>query len=246
MRIPDQFTTLDIPFPTSSLLTLYSIVEIVGKVNFVFDETWIMTPLFFALISLLIVSFFVSIIGIRKKLVGSEQPKQPSQPQNEKPLIPQENQPVPTRDQREIQILSYSLMIVEQKKLLADLRTKVENAFATSSNLDDIKLTILQTLDTTLNKPSNWETYKIVFDELQAGFYEKLRRLYPEITANELRLCALLKLNFSSKDIAELLSISEQSVIKARYRLRKRIGLNNQQADLIQYLETLDANDPTH
>ncbi len=64
------------------------------------------------------------------------------------------------------------------------------------------------------------------FEKIHPNFSHSLQNLYPSISANELKLCALLRLNLSSKEIGQLLNITQESVNKARYRLRKKIGLN--------------------
>lgn len=57
------------------------------------------------------------------------------------------------------------------------------------------------------------------------GFNAKVQQQYPNITSNDLRLMALMKMNLSSKEIANILNISGDGVKKARHRLRKKIGL---------------------
>lgn len=55
-------------------------------------------------------------------------------------------------------------------------------------------------------------------------------RSYPEVSNNDLRLMSLLKLNLSSKEIANILNISVEGVKKARYRLRKKLNLNTEES----------------
>jgi DNA-binding CsgD family transcriptional regulator len=73
------------------------------------------------------------------------------------------------------------------------------------------------------------------FEKAYPNFAQYLQKTIPDITANELKLCALLRLNLSSKEVSRLLSITPASVNKARYRLRKRIGLNSKE-DLFVFL----------
>jgi len=55
-------------------------------------------------------------------------------------------------------------------------------------------------------------------------------RSYPEVSNNDLRLMSLLKMNLSSKEIANILNISVEGVKKARYRLRKKLNLNTEES----------------
>lgn len=63
------------------------------------------------------------------------------------------------------------------------------------------------------------------FEKIYPNFSHSLKNISPDISANELKLCALLRLNLSSKEIGQLLNITHESVNKARYRLRKKLGL---------------------
>ncbi|GAA4273070.1 transcriptional regulator [Aquimarina gracilis] len=69
--------------------------------------------------------------------------------------------------------------------------------------------------------------FEINFDKSHQEFYEKLSKSYPNLTSKDLRLCAYLKMNLSSKEIAPLLGISSQSVDVSRHRLRKKLNLDS-------------------
>ena len=74
------------------------------------------------------------------------------------------------------------------------------------------------------------------FQEVHAGFYEKLLSLYPDLTQNELKLCAFLRLNMSTKEIAEITGQQFTSIDKARYRLRRKLNLSGPEANLVTFL----------
>ena len=73
---------------------------------------------------------------------------------------------------------------------------------------------------------ANLDTFFSNFEKLYPSFKESLCKTAPNLTANELKLCAFLRLNLSSKEISRLISITPESVHKARYRLRKKLGLS--------------------
>ncbi|GEM_PF-573417 len=77
------------------------------------------------------------------------------------------------------------------------------------------------------------------FQEVHAGFYDSLLKLYPDLTQNELRLCALLRLNMSTKDISELTGQAQASIDKARYRLRKKLHISNSDQNLVSFLSQM-------
>ncbi|MBL7774548.1 MAG: tetratricopeptide repeat protein, partial [Saprospiraceae bacterium] len=74
---------------------------------------------------------------------------------------------------------------------------------------------------------SDWTAFKHHFDRSYPGFRQRLRKNFPELTSAEERLFLLLKLNFSSKEAAAMQGISQESIKKNRYRLRKRLGLEH-------------------
>lgn len=65
------------------------------------------------------------------------------------------------------------------------------------------------------------------FEKIYPSFSQSLKEKSPNISANELKLCALIRLNLTSKEIGQLLNITQDSVNKARYRLRKKLGLTS-------------------
>lgn len=65
------------------------------------------------------------------------------------------------------------------------------------------------------------------FEKIYPSFSQSLKKTCPNISANELKLCALIRLNLTSKEIGQLLNITQDSVNKARYRLRKKLGLTS-------------------
>ena len=77
------------------------------------------------------------------------------------------------------------------------------------------------------------------FQEVHAGFYEKLLKAYPGLTQNELKLCAFLRLNMSTKDISEITGQKLTSIDTARHRLRKKLNLPGPETNLVTFLSTL-------
>lgn len=66
-------------------------------------------------------------------------------------------------------------------------------------------------------------------------FVSKLKKEFPKLTSNDLRICSLLRQNFSTKEVAQNLAIGAESANKARYRIRKKLGLSRKD-DLIQFI----------
>ena len=77
---------------------------------------------------------------------------------------------------------------------------------------------------------NNWNHFKSAFEQIAPSFFDHLVTNYPKLTDTDLRLCAMIRLNVSNQDIANILGISAASVNKARYRLRKRFELTGRRS----------------
>lgn len=84
-----------------------------------------------------------------------------------------------------------------------------------------------------------WKEFELRFKEVHSDFYDNLLEKHPSISPGEQRLCALLRLNMSTKEIAELTGQSTQTLEKARYRIRKKLELSNSSVNLVTYLSGL-------
>ena len=84
---------------------------------------------------------------------------------------------------------------------------------------------VIRTIDRNINNSDDWKFFEDAFNNADKDFLKKVKSAHPELTANDLRLCAYLRLNLSSKEIAPLLNISVRSVEVKRYRLRKKMNL---------------------
>jgi len=85
---------------------------------------------------------------------------------------------------------------------------------------------------------SNWEEFEILFEKVHNSFYEQLNTKYPDLTPNERRLCAFLKLNMNSKEIAQITFQSEDALKKARLRLRQKLGIDRE-INLITFIQNI-------
>lgn len=84
-----------------------------------------------------------------------------------------------------------------------------------------------------------WEEFELRFNQVHNDFYEKLIQKFPELTSNDLRLCAFLKLNMSSKEISEITGQQVTTLEHARSRVRKKLGISKTQIDLVTFLSQI-------
>jgi FixJ family two-component response regulator len=77
-----------------------------------------------------------------------------------------------------------------------------------------------------LDNEKQWQVFETHFENVHEEFLKRLKDKFPELSPRELKLCAYLKLNISSKEISSLMNISTRGVEISRYRLRKKLNLD--------------------
>ncbi len=80
-------------------------------------------------------------------------------------------------------------------------------------------------IDHELQGDKHWNEFEEIFNQLHDNFMQRLKQSYPELTPRDMRLCAYLRMNFNTKEIAPLLGISVRGVEDTRYRIRKKLQL---------------------
>lgn len=84
-----------------------------------------------------------------------------------------------------------------------------------------------------------WEEFEIRFKQVYSEFYDKLNQRFPNLSPNEQRLCAFLKLNLSTKEISSITGQSSRAIEMARFRLRKKIGVSAQEINLVNFISQI-------
>ena len=128
------------------------------------------------------------------------------------------------------ELAASTLQLVEKDEFLKRLKTELrgEDGNVKVSEINRVLKSI------SVGNANNWEEFKLRFTDVNKNFYEKLNNTYPNLSQTDQKICALIKLNLSSKDMARLLGISTKSVHTTRHRLRKKMGL--QRSDNLEEL----------
>jgi DNA-binding CsgD family transcriptional regulator len=88
---------------------------------------------------------------------------------------------------------------------------------------------MIKKLNRAIDSEKQWEVFESHFENVHEEFLKRLKENYPDLSPRELKLCAYLRLNISSKEIANLMNISVRGVEISRYRLRKKLKLEHDQ-----------------
>ena len=120
-----------------------------------------------------------------------------------------------------------ALHMIQKNEFLQDLRKRLKDVRKGEPELQDKRIKkLIKSIELNFNMDDDWQEFEAVFQQVHSEFFEKLKMLYPNLSPAEVRLCAMLRLNLHSKDMAAIMGISQDSLRIARYRLRKRLGLD--------------------
>ncbi|MDO7171753.1 triple tyrosine motif-containing protein [Mariniflexile sp. AS56] len=136
------------------------------------------------------------------------------------------NQDIDSKN-RELAISTMS--IIKKNEVLNSIKKELKKAKQADNNA------ALKLIDNNLNDTKDWSFFEQAFNNADKDFLDKIKQSHPDLTPNDLRFCAYLRLNLSSKEMAPLLNISIKSVETKRYRLRKKLGLEHD-SGLVDYI----------
>lgn len=124
---------------------------------------------------------------------------------------------------KESQLSAMTLQMIQKNELMQELKEKLE----TISN-NKMDSSVSKIINKGLNQDKEWTDFNTHFESINKNFYARIKQAFPGISPNEMKICALIKMNLSSKEMASILNISPDSVKTARYRLRKKLNLNTE------------------
>lgn len=124
---------------------------------------------------------------------------------------------------KESQLSALTLQMIQKNELLQELREKMEAAAPRG-----IEMSVQKIISKGLNQDKEWQDFNAHFESINKNFYSRIKQAFPDISPNELKICALIKMNLSIKEMAGVLNISPDSVKTARYRLRKKLQLQTE------------------
>ena len=139
------------------------------------------------------------------------------------------------------ELASATMHLFKRGKLLSKLKEELSGAIRKlpddASHGDFSRL--VKMLSEAEKQDADWEQFAIHFDEVHNNFLSNLKDAYPELTPSDLKICAYIKMNLSSKEMAQLLNISLKGVEVARYRLRKKLRMTSAQVNLYDFLSSV-------
>ena len=126
-------------------------------------------------------------------------------------------------------LLQKNEFILTVSKKLIEIKDKLDN--------EDRKhlMEIVRELETNADR-TIWEEFEVRFQNVHQDFYANLNKKFPDLTPNEKKICAVLRLNMTTKEISSITFQSNKSLLVARARLRKKMGIDRDE-NLVSFLQ---------
>jgi DNA-binding CsgD family transcriptional regulator len=204
--------------------------ENIIEYNFTIKRPWYLSDIAIAVYVLILLSLLFLTHKIHKNYYNRKHKRK--QIEQERRIMKIENEKLNQDIENKNRELAISTMsIVKRNEILYSIKKELLKKDNTGKNIS----AIIKLIDSNLNNSKDWEFFEEAFNNADRHFLEKIKNLHPDLTHNDLRFCAYLRLNLTSKEIAPLLNISVRSVEIKRYRLRKKMNLKHDES-LVEYI----------
>ena len=134
------------------------------------------------------------------------------------------------------ELATSSIFISQKNKIIGLIKKDINRLLKVEKNINRNDIArVLKTIDENIKFDNDWYRIKAHFEKIHPGFFDRLRKKYPQLTPNDHKLCALLRMNLNTKEISHILKITAPSTEISRIRLRKKLNLPKG-VNLTQYI----------
>jgi tetratricopeptide (TPR) repeat protein len=187
-------------------------------------------------------AFWIRSKHAKQKLLIAEQKQNAQELEiHNKDLLLLSNEQKAILDKQEIAanqklLVSKMLLLSHHSEFLSETLMKLQdlNQMLGSEEQQDSLIEILNSIKNQV-KPKRWDDFQQQYMKSHEDFFTKLNQLHPNLTAGDHRLCAMLRMNLSIKEISELTMQTPRAIEMARFRLRNKFGLSRED-NLTSYL----------
>ena len=129
---------------------------------------------------------------------------------------------------RDRELVSLAMQMAKKNELLNSLEQKL-NVLENQKDLTSIETirNVKKEIKNHIKREDDWDNFLFHFEKVHENFFTELKQRYIDLTPKDLKMCAYLRLNLSTKEIADLLNQSSRGVETSRYRLRRKFSLDN-------------------
>ena len=144
-------------------------------------------------------------------------------------------------ENKNLELISSTNFISQRNEYLKSLRNKIKTLEQNNNSKESSEFmskNIKRNIDNILNSAKTFESFEKQFTKVYPGFFKMLIEKHGKLTSTDLRLCAYLRMNQNSSEIAQITGASIRTIESQRYRLRKKLNLKPEN-DILNYLITL-------
>lgn len=220
-----------------------SVNENIASYSFTIKKPWYATNIALLIYCILIGSLLLYVNKLYKNYYTKQKEKlieennlllEIKELENEQQLMKIRNEQLSQDfDAKNKELAVSTMSLIKKDELLSLIKEDLKKSSDESSSRS-IK-SVISTINKNISDDNTWNVFKEAFDSADKDFLKKIKLAHSSLTPNDLRLCAYLRLNLSSKEIAPLLNISVRSIEIKRYRLRKKMELPHEKG-LVEYI----------
>lgn len=193
-----------------------------------------------AILTFFVIKFILYRINLAKKREAQKHEKEIKEQEElfqhqavvaEKEIIKLRNDKLRTEMiHRNKELANQTNSIIQKNKFLMRLNQELQKIQNTTDDgaLKSKMVILKKRIDKEIDSEQQNRIFETYFDEVHNAFFERLKKRYPQLSPKDLRLCAYIRMNISTKEIATLLNISDRGVEISRYRLRKKLELSRE------------------
>lgn len=135
------------------------------------------------------------------------------------------------------ELATSTMHLLTKNEFINTIKTTLGNVITKSKN-EEVKnqiKKIIKNIEINIKTDADWDNFLIHFDKVHGDFSSRIKKEFPSLSPQEIKLSTYLRLNLSTKEIADLLNISVRGVEIGRYRLRKKLHLDRTQ-NLVEFI----------
>ncbi len=137
------------------------------------------------------------------------------------------------------EVVSIAMQITHKNEILNEIKRKLSNvAEKVNEHAQGEIRNLIRTIDSDVKLDNDWDRFQKHFEDVHSDFFKILRSKHPGLTPKDLRMCAYLRMNLSTKEIAMISNISVRGAEISRYRLRKKLGLDKDD-NLVEHMMSI-------
>lgn len=159
-------------------------------------------------------------------------------PVRRRSLDPKDEDLVDLLKHKENELSATAMRLSTADQLLLDARDLLKQQLTDNNRTDHRSRNLYRKIEHFLNDQESWELLEKRLDLMQDDLHHKLRKACPSLSLEDIHLCNLIRMNLSTKELANMLNLSIRGVETRRYRLRKKLGLGREDS-LVDYLEAI-------